>query len=539
MSTDAAGALARSAGVVGGATLASRVLGLARDVVLANLFAAGHTDAFFVAFMIPNLFRRLVGEGSLTVAFVPIFTGWLRGPRAEARRVFNATWTLAGLVGLAIAVGGVLASGPLIGLFAPGFAADPAKYALAVDLLRLCFPYILLLVLVAVAMGALNASGHFLAPAAAPVLLNLCLIGAALGLAGRFDPPVLALGVGVIAAGVLQVLVQIPPLRRHGLSPRPVWDPGHAALRRLATVMAPAVLGASVFQLNLLVNRFLASFGGDGAVSYLYYADRLLEFPLGVFVLALGTASLPSLARHVKARDGDGLRGAFAATLGLALALSVPSAIGLVMLREHLFAALFAWNPDVFDSRAAAGCARALLFYAPGLVPITVSRIYVNLCLAHENTRTGARAAGVSLAVNAVASLMLIGPLPHGVLPDALIDAQHALALADLGYAGLALATTLAATANALYVALAAHRLYPGVLGGAEARARWALLPASALLVAAVAGVRAGLGSPGAASVTALAGVAAAVLAGSAAYFAVLLALRSPDARALMGLLRR
>jgi putative peptidoglycan lipid II flippase len=302
--------VARSAGVIGAATLASRVLGLARDVVLANVFAARITDAFFVAFTIPNLFRRLVGEGTLTGAFVPIFTGWLEGSaeqtagrtaeerRSEAQRAFNATWTLAALVGAGISVAGIVFADPLVRVFAPGFLDDPAKFELCVKLLRICFPYILLLSVFAVAMGALNALGHFFVPAIAPVVLNACIIAAALLGRGAAEP-IVWVAVAVVLAGAVQVLVQFPPLRARSLHPRPVFEPGHPLVRRLLTVMAPAVLGASVYQFNLLVVRFLSSFLGDGAVSYLFYADRLLEFPLGVFVFAIGTASLPSLSRLV------------------------------------------------------------------------------------------------------------------------------------------------------------------------------------------------------------------------------------------------
>ena len=539
LSTEGPSGVARAAGIVGGATLASRVLGLVRDVTLANTFLVAATDTFFIAFMIPNLFRRLVGEGALTVSFVPIFTGWLRRSREEARRVFNATWTLGAGVGLLITVVGILLADPLVKLFAPGFALEPGKLELCVTLLRLCFPYILFLTLVAVAMGALNAVGHFLAPAAAPVLLNLCLIAGALAASAVFDPPILALGVAVLLAGVLQCALQVPVLRAHDLAPRPVFAPGHPAIRRLGVVMAPAVLGASVFQLNILVSRFLSSFEGDGAVSYLYYAGRLIEFPLGVFVVAIGTASLPTFSRLVKSEDHAGLRGAFSGALGMALALALPSTVGLVLLRESIFATLFAWNHDVFGDAAIAGCAGALLYYALGLVPITISRIYVNLCMSHENTRTPARAAVVSLGVNILASLALIGPLPQGPLPDAFVALQRAWGVADMGFAGLALATSIAALANAIYLAVASHRLYGGQLGSGQL-GRWLRLAAAAVVLA---GALWGLDQlapvPRAASGKGLALLALHVAVGAGVYLAALLALRSPDATALLSLFRR
>ena len=542
MSTDELSGVARSAGVIGAATLASRVLGLLRDVVLANVFAARATDAFFIAFTIPNLFRRLVGEGTLTASFVPIFTGWLEDPgdeaRREARRAFNATWTLAAGVGAGIALLGIVFADPLVRVFAPGFAGDPEKFELCVTLLRICFPYILLLSVFAVAMGALNALGHFFAPAIAPVLLNLCIIVAALGGTGLAEP-ILAVGVAVILAGVMQVLAQVPPLRARSLSPRPVFEPGHPLLRRLAVVMAPAVLGASVYQLNLLVVRFLSSFLGDGAVSYLFYADRLLEFPLGVFVFAIGTASLPSLSKLVKRGEHRALGRAFSDTMAFAIALAVPSTLGLVWLRESLIAGLFAWT-DLFDAAAISGCADALRYYALGLVPITVSRICVQLCFSHENTRIPAQAAGVSLLTNVVAALALIGPLPSGVLPEGLVELQHRFVVADLGYAGLALATSIAAAANALYLAAYCRVRYGVFLPAAADAGRWLRV---VLAAAAMGGVLSGLTvlfpAPTAASLAGLAALALQVAIAAGVYFAALGLLRSPELRAFRAIVRR
>jgi putative peptidoglycan lipid II flippase len=531
--------VARSAAVVAAATLASRVLGLVRDIVLANLFQARATDAFFVAFTIPNLFRRLIGEGTLTVAFVPIFVGWLDRSRSEARRAFSATFGAGAAVGLAVTVAGIVFAEPLVSLFAPGFRVEPEKFELAVRLLRLCFPYIFFLTLVAIAMGALNAAGHFFAPAVAPVLLNLALIGGAFAGVALVEPPIEALGWAVIAAGLLQLLLQVPWLRRFGVMPRPVWEPGHPVVRRLAQVMAPAVIGASVYQFNLLVVRLLSSFEGDGAVSYLYYADRLLEFPLGVFVFALGTASLPSFSRLVKRGDRAGLRRSFVETLAMASALALASTAGLLLLREPLFSGLFAWRAEVFDRAAVEGCANALLCYGMGLPAITVSRICAQLCLAHEDTRRPARAAGVSLAVNLGAALVLAGPLPPAGLPDALVRAQHALVLADLGYAGLALATSLAAFANAAYLLGACARRY-GPLFARGDRARFAKLGlATAALAGALWLAQRVLPPPAEGGAVALAVLAAYVAAGAIVYLGALRALRSPELRALAAILRR
>jgi putative peptidoglycan lipid II flippase len=538
VSTDSVESFARSAGTVAGATLASRILGLARDVVLANLFTAGRTDAFFVAFMIPNLFRRLVAEGSLTVSLVPVFTGELRRSRPAAAHLFNATWTLGAGAGLAIVIGGMLLADPLVRIFAPGFALDPGKQELTAQLLRLCFPYILLLMLVATAMGALNAMGHFFAPAIAPVLLNLSLItGAVLG-AVWLDPPILALGVAVVVAGILQVLLQLPPLVRREIRPRPVFAPRDPALRRLLLLMAPAVLGASIYQLNVLVSGFLASFFGDGAVSYLYYAGRLIEFPLGVFVFAVGTASLPSLSRLVAGGDRNALREAFSGALGLALVLVVPSSVGLILLSEPIFAVLFGWNPAVFGPAAVEICAQALVLYALGLIPVGVSRIAVGLCVAHHNTRTPARAAVVGLLTNVVASLALIGPLPSGSLPGPLIEAQRALVVADLGFVGLALATSIASLANAVYMLAAARRRYGRLASGLGGRIA-PLTAGAASLAGALVALDLVWPVPRSASVSGAAALFAHVALGAGVYLACLKLLRSPDLASLLATLRR
>jgi putative peptidoglycan lipid II flippase len=539
VSTESLGGVARSARTVGAATLASRVLGLLRDVVLASLFAPGLTDAFFIAFMIPNLFRRLVAEGSLTVSLVPIFTGELRRSREAAARLFDATWTSGAVAGVVIVVLGIAFADPLVRVFAPGFELEPGKHELTVQLLQLCFPYILLLILVATAMGALNAMGHFLTPAIAPVLLNLCLIaGASVGPL-LVDPPILALGGAVVIAGLLQVALQVPPLTRRGLRPRLRLAPNDPVLRRLGALMAPAVLGASVFQLNVLVSRFLASFYGDGAVSYLYYAGRLIEFPLGVFVFAIGTASLPSFARLIAASDRDGLREAFTGSLGLALALVVPSTVGLVVLAEPIFSSLFGWRPSVFGSEAVRFCALALRFYALGLIAIAVSRIAVGLCIAHEDTRTPARAAVVGLLTNVVASVALIGPLPAGSLPESLLAVQHALVLADLGFVGLAAATSVASLANAVYLLAVVRRRYGRLLApGLATRSLLLALACGAMGIALV-----GLGYvwpvPPAASALAVATLLAHVALGAAVYLAVLWGVRSPELASLRALLAR
>lgn len=538
MSTDG-DEVVRSAGVVGGATLISRVLGLARDVVVANLFAPGATDAFFVAFMIPNLLRRLVGEGSVTVSFVPVFSSWLSRSREAAREVFSAVWSVGFAVGAVLSLAGILLADPVVHVFAPGFALEPGKHELAVGLLRVCFPYILCMILLAVAMGALNSLGHFFMPAIAPAALNLCLVAAAFIGVAFLDQPIEALAVAVLVSGVAQVALQLPPLRARGMAPRPLWALRHPAVRRIGRLLLPAVLGASVFQLNLLLARFLASFLGDGAISYLYYAARLLELPLGIFVFAFGMASLPQLSRRIAENDRSGVERAFSTTLGTLLALALPSSVGLVLLAQPIFAVLFGLNADVFGRAAIDASSSALYFYALGLVPIAVTRIYVTLCIAHQNTATPARGAVVSLAVNVWASLALIGPLPAGSLPGWLLAAQHRLVLVDLSFVGLACASSIAATANCVYVIAAAHTRYGRMLRRHDLEGWLKSALGAAVLVAVLLVLDALVPIPLEASLRSLTLLALHVALGACAYGLVLHALGSSELQLLRENLRR
>jgi putative peptidoglycan lipid II flippase len=298
-----------------------------------------------------------------------------------------------------------------------------------------------------------------------------------------------------------------------------------------------------VYQLNLLVVRFLSSFQGDGAVSYLYYADRLMELPLGVFIFALGMASLPSFSRLAARGDRAGVRAAFAGTLRLAVALALPSTVGLVLLREPIFSVLFAWNPALFDDAAVAGCAAALLCYALGLVPVTVARICVQLCIAHENTRSPAQAAVVSLVVNLLAALALIALLPLDVLPGGpvgrgVVVLQGWIHVADLGFPGLALATSVAALANAGYLLGVTRRRYGRLFVGEDWIAFGQLALASAGMALVVLAALAVVPVP---ADRLLGGVRlAAMVAGGAAVYAFLLAgLRSRELRTLVGIFRR
>ena len=312
--------LVRALGSIGAATLASRILDFVRDMVVARAFGAGPlTDAFFVAYRIPNILRRLLGEGALSTAVVPTFSEYLlRRSRPEFDRLFRAVLSVLLVTLCAVTVVGVAVAPWLVPLLAPGFSADPALLSLTVTLTRALFPYLVLVGLAALAMGALNAHGRFFAAALGPAALNVGMILSVLVLARLMDPPVLALAIGVLIGGVGQLLVQIPDLRRAAVPLTPSRELGHPALRRIAGLLLPSVLGLATVQVTVFINTLLASLLPRGSISYLYYADRVMEFPLGVFGIALASAALPAMSRQAAAGD----RAALARTVEFALRLS-------------------------------------------------------------------------------------------------------------------------------------------------------------------------------------------------------------------------
>jgi putative peptidoglycan lipid II flippase len=429
----------RAAGIVAAATLLSRVLGFARDAVIAWTFGAGFSsDAFLAAFRIPNLFRRLVGEGVLNAAFVPVFAETLhRGGPGEARRLFGAA---ARRVVLALSVAcaiGIPAAAGIVALVAPGFAGP--KLDMTVTLTRLMFPYLLAAGLMSLCMAALNVAGSFAAPALAPALLNIAIIGAVLYLAPHLDPPVAGLGWGVLAGGAAQVALQVPFLMRHGLLTWTLKDGGHPALGRITHLMVPAVLGGAVYQINILVGTLLASMLPEGSVSYLYYADRLVEFPLGIVAMAAATAVLPSMSRDVALGKPERVAETFAAAFRMVTFITLPATAGLLLLAEPIVALLFLRGE--FTPADARLTARALSYYSAGLWSFSMVRIAVSAFFALQDSRTPFRAAAACIGANLLLGALLMGPLTH---------------------AGLALSASIASTLNlAVLMVCLARRLRP------------------------------------------------------------------------------
>ena len=292
--------VAHPAGVIAFFTFLSRILGLIRDMVVAFSFGSGlAADAFFVAFRIPNMLRRLVAEGALIASFLPVYMDYLekREP-LEAQRVVNIIFTLLCMILAAITLLGIILSPWIITLFAPGFINLPEKFELAVSLNRLCFPYIFFVSLVALCMGILNAKGHFAAPAASPIILNIFMILGALVFSRWLNPPIYGLAIGVLTGGFFQLLLQVPALKSKQVKIRPSLSFKDPAVNRISRLFVPAAFGAAVYQLNVFVSNLLASFLAEGSISYLWYASRLLEFPLGVFGVALATAAFPRLSQQ-------------------------------------------------------------------------------------------------------------------------------------------------------------------------------------------------------------------------------------------------
>ena len=446
------GRLARAAGVVGFFTLLSRVMGFLRDIVIGYLFGArGEADAFFVAFRIPNLLRRLTAEGALTAGFIPVFTDYLtnRG-KGEALRIARIIFTFAALCLGVLALLGILCAIPLTQLFAPGFLADQGKFSLTVSLTRIMFPYIFLVSLVALAMGVLNSFRHFMAPALAPVLLNVSIILCAILLRPFLAAPVIGLGYGVVLGGMAQLLLQVPYLSRHGFSYAPDFHFRDPALRRLLLLMAPAVFGAAIYQLNVLVSTLLASMLPEGSVSYLYYADRLLEFPVGVFAIALGTAALPSFSSLVAKKEFAELRSGLSYALQFMNFISLPAALGLMVISVPVFALFF--QRGAFDATTTHGSAQALIYFSLGLWGISGSKLVVPVFYAMEDMKTPVRVGFWSFLLNFFLSVIFMGELnsrpDSNVLGSAIVVLSQYLSLFSLAHGGLALATSISATFN-------------------------------------------------------------------------------------------
>jgi len=403
------------------ATACSRVAGLVRDVVVARMFGAGFaTDAFFLAFTIPNLLRRFFAEGALTAAFVPTFSEiYHRQGEAEAQRLANRCITLLLLVMLAVVALGIYASPWVVQGIGYGFGAIPGKLELTDSLNRIMFPYIGLVSILALLTGILNVRGHFFLPSLSPLFLNLMMILSALFLTPLFAEPIYALAGGVVAGGIVQLLLQYPALVQHRIKLR--FDGAFVRdshVRRIALLMLPGVAGVAIYQINVIVTRLLASFLPQGSVSYLYYGQRLFEFPQGIFVVSLAQATLPAMSRQAAGKDFDGLQESLRFSCTLLAIFTLPAIAGLMLCAEPVYSLFFLGGE--FDEVALHKTALTLVCYAPGLLFVGLSRIVAQTFYALKDTRTPVWVSFWTLLVNGFCGVLLMGPLQHYGLAIAL-----------------------------------------------------------------------------------------------------------------------
>jgi putative peptidoglycan lipid II flippase len=438
--------LLRSSVVTSGSTFISRILGLVREMVFAAVFGDGAAaDAFFVAFKIPNFLRRLFAEGAFSQAFVPVLSSYrTSSTRDEVKLFLDHVAGSLGLILTFITVIGVLAAPVLAGLFAPGYLDDAPKFALLTEMLRITFPYILLISLTGFAGAILNSYGHFAVPALTPVILNLVLIGSALLLGPYFSEPALALAWGVLMAGGLQLMFQLPFLAHLKLLPRPRLQRGHPGVKQVISLMLPVMFSVSVGQINLMLDTILAtSIEGDGSVSWLYYSDRLMELPLGIIGIAIATVILPTLSRIHSRGDTD----EFARTLDWGLrcivVMGLPASVALVSLAHPLIITLYQRGEFGVDS--VGPTAMSLQAYSLGLLAFMAIKVLASAYFSRQDTKTPVRYGVIAMVSNMVLNLVLLIPLAH---------------------VGLALATSLSAFINAGLLWWGLHRK-AGIVPGA------------------------------------------------------------------------
>jgi putative peptidoglycan lipid II flippase len=407
--------IARSASLISFATFISRILGFVRDVVIAGFFGAtGLSDTFFVAFRIPNLLRELFAEGSMSSAFIPVLTETkIKKGEEEARRLARITFTFIIIVVGSICVAGIIFTPVIVRVIAPGFT-HPEQLATTVLLTRIMFPFLLLVSLAALTMGVLNVERVFFIPALSSAWFNIAIIFTIILLSSHLSRPILAVAIGVTVGGIVQYATQIPLYLRKGYTYGIDTNFRNEGLKRMAILVLPLTLGLAVSQINIFVSTILASFLPQGSIAYLYYSMRLIQFPVGIFGVAMGMAALPALSSHAAKGDMESLGKDFSSTLRLLFFITVPSMVGLIALRYPIVNLLF--QRGEFDYTATEGTAFALLFYSLGIWSMVGVRVVVVAFYSMQDTRTPVKVALLSLATNIILSLLLMGPLKHGGL---------------------------------------------------------------------------------------------------------------------------
>ena len=419
--------VARAAGIVGAATLLSRVMGYLRDMVMSWAFGTGlAADAFYVAYRIPNLLRELLAEGSMSAAFIPVFTETLtKESRESALRLANAVFARLLVILAVLTILGVIFAPLVVKTIAWGFKGDFDKYAATVRLTRIMFPYLLFIGLAALAMGMLNSLRSFLAPAISPVMLNIMTISSVLLSIWLLPEPIYGVAVGVVLGGLCQFLIQLPGLRKQGMMIRPRFQPSHPGVARVGRLALPIMLSSSVTQVNIFVSTILASFLATGSITYLFYGMRFIHFPLGIFGIAIATAVLPTMSAQAARGETEAFRETLSLGLRLVFFIMFPAMAGLIALRVPIVNLLL--EHGQFDRISTAGTAAAILYYSIGLWAFAGVRIVAQAFYSMQDTKTPVKVAALAMAANILLSVILMGPLAHG---------------------GLALATSLAAMLN-------------------------------------------------------------------------------------------
>lgn len=459
----ARGRIARAAGVMSVATFISRVLGYIRDMIVAGYFGAtGTADAFYVASRIPNLLRDLFAEGATSSAFVPVLTEYqTRCGEGEANKLVNATFQFIIVVVGLICVAGVILAPAIVTVIAPGFLKNPQKLSETIFLTRIMFPFLFFISLASLTMGALNTRRVFFVPALAPAMLNVANIICILILADRLENPIIAVAIGFVVGGFVQFAFQVPSFFKQGYTfprfpGRIFWHPG---LKRIGRLIIPITAGLAITQINIFISTILASNLPEGSITYLYYSMRLIHFPIGIFGVAMGMAVLPALSEHSVKGETDKLKEDFSFALRLLFFITVPAMIGLIALRFPIVSTLY--QRGKFGAAATAGTADALMFYSVGIWAMVGVRVIAATFYSMQDTRTPVIAAGVTMAINILLSLLLMGPLKHG---------------------GLALANALAAGCNFVMLFYFLRRKLGGIGTGRIASSFFKTFSASAAM---------------------------------------------------------
>ena len=423
--------VAKAAGVISIATTGSRVLGFIRDILLAKIFgASGATDAFFIANRIPNLFRELFAEGSMSAAFIPVFTEALtKEGKEDAKKLASSVFAFLLSALTLLCILGIVFTPAVVSILAPGFLNNPEKFSLTVDLTRIMFPFLFFISLAAFAKGILNSLKSFFVPALAPMFLNVSIIIAALFFADRFAVPLTSIAIAVTVGGAIQVIIQLPPLVKKKFIVPPVFSFKHPGLKKIRRLLLPALVGMGVHQINILIGTIFVSFLAGGAVTYLYYGMRFVHLPIGVFGVAMATAVLPSLSEQAARGDEEAMRETFSFSLRLLFFISLPAMAGLITLSGPIVQVLL--QRGEFTPLAASETTYAIICYSSGLWAFVGYRVVVSVFYSLQDTKTPMKIALLSILVNIVFCFILMKPMRHGglALANAIAQAVNFLIL--------------------------------------------------------------------------------------------------------------